>query len=390
MPQAQQMPVMPQMPLQQPGMFNNCLPISPVMPGDGFNYIPGFPGFQGGFPPQGPFNPMGGFPRTEGVKEEVKEHMAPVQMAPIQMPPVPMPQQHPFEIDINNYNVMQTQMQMPQMVAGVEEEIPEMPPQMAPMQAPLMPMGPCVPISPVMPGSGFNFVPGFPGGVPSQMPFNPMGEFPRTEGVEEIKEQMVPMQMPQQHPLDIDINNYNVMQTQMQMPQMVAGIEEEMPEMPPQMAPIAPMQAPPLPMGPCVPVTPVMPGSGFNPGFQGPGPMPYGSGLPIQAPQQAVGPAMGYNPAPGFAGPMNPQFMPPQFYNQRDCGCGGPKQPFVGQFPQQGYPMMGQPGFPGQFQPQFQGGFPGYQGAPLGMNPNQQMAFNPMFNMPDVDDDLDD
>ncbi|MDR4889089.1 SafA/ExsA family spore coat assembly protein [Fredinandcohnia sp. QZ13] len=361
-----QMPIMPQMPLQHPAMFNNCVPMTPVMPGYGFNYVPGY---QGGFPPQGPFNPMGGFggfPRTEGVKEEVKE------MAPIQMPPVQMPQPHPFEIDINNFNVMQTQMQMPQMVAGVEgemEEIPEMP-MVAPMQAPPMPMGPCVPISPVMPGSGFNFVPGFQGGFPSQVPFSPMGGFPRTEGV---KEQMVPIQMPQQHPFEIDINNLNVMQTQMQMPQMVAGVEEEMGEVPvmPQMGP---MQAPPMPMGPCAPISPVMPGSGFNPGFPGPGPMPYGSGWPMQATPQAVGPAMGYNPfgtqAPGFAGPMNPQMMPAQFYNQRDCGCGGPKQILAGQLPQQG--------------------FPGYQGAPFGMNPNQQMAFNPMFNMPDVDDDLDD
>lgn len=291
MPQMPQMQQMPQMPLQQPAMFNNCVPITPVMPGYGFNYVPGF---QGGFPPQqGPFNPMGGFPRTEGVKEEVKEEMAPVQMAPVQMAPVQMPPQHPFEIDINNYNIMHAQMQ--------------------------------------------------------QMP---------------------------------------------QMPQMVAGVEDEFEEVAemPQMPQMAPMQAPPFPMGPCVPVTPVMPGYGFNGGF--PGPAGFGPNMPMQAAPQAVSPAMANNPGPGFAGPMNPQMMPSQFYNKKDCGCGGPKPPFAGHFPQQGYPM-GQPGFQGQFQPPFQpqfqgGGFPGYQGAPFGMNPNQQMPFNPMFNMPDVDDDLDD
>lgn len=293
MPQMPQMQQMPQMPLQQPAMFNNCVPITPVMPGYGFNYVPGFQGGlppqqgpfnpMGGFPPQqGPFNQMGGFPRTEGVKEEVKEEMAPVQMAPVQMPP-----QYPFEIDINNFNIMQAQ--MPQMVAGVEDEF---------------------------------------------------------EDVPEMQ----------------------------QMPQM------------------APMQAPPLPMGPCVPVTPVMPGYGFNGGF--PGPAGFGPNMPMQAAPQAVSPAMANNPGPGFVGPMNPQMMPSQFYNKKDCGCGGPKPPFAGHFPQQGYPM-GQPGFQGQFQPPFQpqfqgGGFPGYQGAPFGMNPNQQMPFNPMFNMPDVDDDLDD
>jgi len=283
MPQMPQMQQMPQMPLQQPAMFNNCVPITPVMPGYGFNYVPGF---QGGFPPQqGPFNPMGGFPRTEGVKEEVKEEMLPVQMAPVQMPPVQMQPQHPFEIDINNFNIMQAQ--MPQMVAGVEDEFEDVP----------------------------------------------------------------------------------------VMPQM------------------APMQAPPFPMGPCVPVTPVMPGYGFNGGF--PGPAGFGPNMPMQVAPQAVSPAMANNPGPGFAGPMNPQMMPSQFYNKKDCGCGGPKPPFAGHFPQQGYPMMGQPGFQGQFQPPFQpqfqgGGFPGYQGAPFGMNPNQQMPFNPMFNMPDVDDDLDD
>ncbi len=298
MPYAQQMPLFPQMPVQQPAMFNNCMPITPVMPGYGFNYVPGF---QGGFPQQGPFNPMGGFPRTEGVKKEVKEHMVPVQMAPA---PVQLPPQHPFEIDINNFNIMQTQ--MPQMVAGMEDEM------------------------------------------------------------------------------------------------------EEVPYMP-QMAPMAPMQAPPLPMGPCLPVSPVMPGSGFNGGFpgMGPGPMPFGPGMPMQVAPQALGPAMSNNPfgnpAPGFAGPMNPQMMPSQFYNKKDCGCGGPK-PFGGQFPQQGFPMgqpgfpgqfpqqgfpMGQPGFPGQFQPEFQGGFQRFQDVPFGINPNQ-MGFNPMFNMPDVDDDLDD
>ncbi|MCC3356576.1 SafA/ExsA family spore coat assembly protein [Bacillus sp. REN16] len=324
MPQSQpmaQMPQMPQMPIQQPAMFNHCVPMTPVMPGSGFNYVPGF---QGGFPPQGPFNPMGGSPRTEGVKEQVKEEVAPVQMAPAPAP-VPMPQPNPFEIDINNFNIMQAQ--MPQMVAGVEDEFEDVP---------------------------------------------------------------------------------------------------EMPQMMPQMAP---MQAPPFPMGPgpCVPVSPVMPGMGFNGGFpgMGQGPTPFAPGMPMQAAPQAVSPAMTTNPfgnpGPGYAGPMNQQMMPSQFYNKKDCGCGGPKPPFEGgQFPQQGYPMgqpgfagqfpqqgfpmgqpgfagqfpqqnfpMGQPGFPGQFQPQFQGGFPGQQGVPFGMNPNQQMAFNPMFNMPDVDDDLD-
>ncbi|MEH7223109.1 SafA/ExsA family spore coat assembly protein [Bacillus sp. JJ1566] len=361
-------------------------------------------------------------------------------VAPPQMPVMPQPQYQPLEIDINNFNLMGMGMPqiptapqnvLPGMLSPEEDdfeseedfgvEMPQMPvmPQM-PIQQPVM-FNNCVPISPVMPGYGFNFVPGFQGGFPPQGPFNPMSGFPRTEGVkEEVKEemapfpaapiQMPPVQMPQPHPFEIDINNFNIMQTQM--PQMVGGVEEEMEEAEmPLMPQMAPMHAPPFPMGPCVPVSPVMPGPGFTGGFPGPGagPMPFGPGMPMQTAPQGVSPVMSNNPfgnstAPGFAGPMNPQMMPSQFYNKRDCGCGGSKPPYVGQFPQQGFPMgqpgfpgqfpqqgfpMGQPGYPGQFQPQFQGGSPGYQGGPFAMNPNQQMAFNPMYNMPDVDEDLD-
>ncbi|WP_449537113.1 SafA/ExsA family spore coat assembly protein [Ferdinandcohnia sp. Marseille-Q9671] len=364
------------------------------------------------------------------VEEEVKgvetgpyiPQMPQLPQMPI-MPTMPpqMPQYQPFEIDINNYNIMGMPQVptpppnvLPGMLAPEEEDfeseddympempqMPQMPPQMQQMpfqQQPGM-FNHCVPMTPVMPGYGFNYVPGQQGGFPQQGPFNPMGGFQRTEDVEGVQEapiaQVQMPQMPQYQPFEIDINNFNVMQMQAPQPGMFAGVEdemEEMPQMPPQMPPqMAPMQAPPF-MGNCVPVSPVMPGYGFNGGF--PGPSPFGSGMPMQAGPQAISPAMNNNPVGNpmgmFPGHMNQQMMPSQFYNKKDCGCGGPKPPFVGNFPPQGHHPVGQQPFPGQFNTQpFQGGFP-VQQAPYGVNPYQQMPFNPMFNMPDVDDDLDD
>lgn len=355
------------------------------------------------------------------LEDEVEEEVKGVETGPYipQMPVMPqlpvmpqmpqMPQYQPFEIDINNYNIMQAQMPtaptnvLPGMMEpdvedlGPEEDFEEVMPQMQP-QMPQMPMQPamfnnyCVPVTPVMPGYGFNYVPGgYQGGFPPQPgPFNQMGGFGRVEGEkEEVKEEYIAPQMtqmpPQPHPFEIDINNFNIMQAQMQqMPQMVAGVEDELDDQPEmqQMPQMAPMQAPLMPMGNCVPITPVMPGYGFNGGFPGPGPVGFGPGMPMAGAPQLVSPAMGNNPFvnPGFPAPMNNPQTLGQFYNKKDCGCGGPKPTFVGHFPQQGFPM-GQQGFSGQFNPQmpFQGGYP-----------NPQMRPTPMFNMPEVEDDLDD
>ncbi|MFT4412778.1 SafA/ExsA family spore coat assembly protein [Fredinandcohnia humi] len=331
---------------------------------------------------------------------------------PPQMPQMPpqmpqMPQMQPFEIDINNFNMMNVPQVpippsnvLPGMMAPVEDDddfledddaaMPQMP-----QMAPQMPFAPpamfnhCVPISPVMPGPGFNYVPGgFPGqgGFQGQGPFNSMaGGFQRVEGVAKEAVDFVP-KMPtapvQMAPFEIDINNYNLLN--MTMPQMPVMEHDEKEEVAgahlPHMPKMVPMH---FPICHCVPVSPVLPGSGIPGGFMGPAPF-----TPMQAAPQAVSP-VGY---PGMMGPHS-QGMSAQHYNKKDCGCGGPKPHFGGHYQPQGYPV-GQQGFP--MQPGFPGGgyqqgFPGYQQAPFGVSPYQQGPFNPMFSMPDFeDDDLED
>jgi len=321
------------------------------------------------------------------------------------LPKMPKLPKIPVDIDINNYNVDMNMVdfdmihmpQAPQVlpeieeedqVAGVQEELPEMPqvPQMPPMMKghmpcpPPMPMHKCVPMTPVMPGAGFNWCPpltgpvgGAYGGVPGQMPFGAPGMNPAYDYDDDIDlppnqpTNVAPAMMPPQYPA----NPYS----------------QGFPMPNPGMGMVSPEMAVDDGAG----MAPLMPLPAQNPmGFQGPLP-------PYQAPI-----------APFQQAPMQ---MPPNVYNQKDCGCGGPKPPHLGYqpMPQQGFPgvptqplgypqpmAQGYPGVPAaQPFPAVPGMPPAPQGYPgvgmYGQPPMQPgVPFNPMFDMPDFDDNLDD
>jgi morphogenetic protein associated with SpoVID len=341
------------------------------------------------------------------AKEEIKEKKVPY------VPKMPIPS--PVDIEINKYNMLNLEMlkapsappilpgmmqpeEEPQ-VAGVQEKAPKKAPQVAgvqeevPQMAPTAPVGyappqpaeyPCVPISPVLPGSGLGpFAsppvpcPPFGAPMPAGYPGYPQGINPAMfdEDDDDLPPPMpnVPFTQPMGYP---------PMQHQ-QMPNFVAGAH---------MA-----QKPDCGCGGNVKPT-GYPQMGLPQGF---GPAQPGFNMPYGMPQQGFAgmpQSYGLPQQQGFAG------MPQSYGLPQQQGVGGFQQPY--NVPQQGFggyphlqPYMGpQPGTHpyGQVPQQGYMQAPGMQnvpgGMPYGVNPNQPMPFNqnPMFAMPDFDDDLDD
>ena len=172
----------------------NCLyPISPVMPGSGF---------QGGYPQHMPYPQVQGvasvpmYPSATMPMHQMPHHgMAGVEShgyvesSSMHMPMHQMPH-------INPAFTQPTQAQMPAPVMGIEEsQFPLQPSYTAPaMQQPIYgyPEVPCqpyhlVPISPVMPGSGFC------GPTPMPYGYPQMGVMPQVQGVMEEYPQMAQM-----------------------------------------------------------------------------------------------------------------------------------------------------------------------------------------------------
>ncbi|MED3571473.1 SafA/ExsA family spore coat assembly protein [Cytobacillus praedii] len=249
------------------------------------------------------------------------------------------------------------------------------------------------PVSPVMPG------PGFQGGYPQQMGYPqvqgaamPMHQMPHqnyglagveSPGFHEESSPFMPMhQMPHMNP------EY-MMPSQAQNPAPVMGAQDmgqqQLPLQPTYTAPaMQPNYGYPCPPNPCppypthlIPVSPVMPGSGFC------GPVPYGQmpfGFPQMAPQvqgvmeempnmaqmplmptQSQMPIMpSQSQMPIMPSQSQMPLMPTEHVKESDCGCGG------------GAPQMSPYGFGHGF-------VPGVQpyGAPYG----QQMGFAQPFPM---------
>ncbi|WP_010173905.1 SafA/ExsA family spore coat assembly protein [Bacillus coahuilensis] len=324
-------------------------------------------------------------PMTMPAKEMPKKEAPIMKEKPMVQPKAPkMPQPILPDIDINNYYMMNNQANLsvqpkpapqPQPkpeVKGVQEESSESPLEMPAQQAPTY-FDNCVPVTPVMPGSGFGYKPyqhgpmpyapqvqgamqGYPMpgmGMPmmdeEDYSYMPQQNMPQVAGVQdeedymEMQEQLMNMgQMPampqqmQQQPLP-------GMQAPggMPMQQPMQGMQQPMQQ--PMQGMQQPMQGmqqpflPPAPMGPfgpfdnCYPVSPVMPGPGYG--------APYGQ------PQ---------GPAPGVMGAMDPGFGP----------MPGLQGPGFGQMP----PMVPGAGF-GQMPPMMPGsGFgPGQHGMGYGM-----------------------
>lgn len=288
--------------------------------------------------------------KSEKPKAVMKEQPAPKKEAPKmpEMPKMPMPQQPQpqpqpqmqmqmpqmsQEVDVNNYMFnlppFPTMQQPIPQVAGVQDEeevdvegmdqeavpppmpampqpMPMMHQPMMPQQVPMYPYPPnCVPVSPVMPGSGFS---PYGGGYPTQ--------------------QMPPMPTAVSPAVDEDLDDNEV-------PNMPgAGLPAEGGYPQPVMAPQAPMMQQPMMMPQqapmysyppnCMPVSPVMPGSGL-PG----GGMPLGY-QPQAAYPTAVNPAM-YGNEEEWDDEAPWMNVPPA---GGDCGCESDDD----------YPMMPQAG----------------------------------------------
>ncbi len=287
-------------------------------------------------------------------------------------------------------------------VAGIQEKVPKQAPQVAgvqdgfPQQVPMptAPVGytppqpaeyPCVPMSPVLPGSGLG-----PFASPPVPPF----------------QQGAPMPMGYPgYPQGIN-------------PAMFDDDDDDLPPPMPNVAPTQPMGYAPSPMPNFVAGAQTAYKNDCGCGGQV---MPSGYNQPMGLPHQGFGATPpGYNmpygmPQQGFAGAGVPQ---PYGLPQQQQGLGGfqqpygiPQQPVLGGFqqpygvpqqgfggyphlqpytgPQQGLAPYGQGFQPGLMQSPGQPTVPG--GAPFGVNPGQPMPFNqnPMFSMPDFDDDDD-
>ncbi|QOR65672.1 SafA/ExsA family spore coat assembly protein [Cytobacillus suaedae] len=290
--------------------------------------------------------------------------------------------------------------QAPQ-VAGVQEEFP----QPAPM--PTAPVGytppqpaeyPCVPMSPVLPGSGLGpfaspLVPPFQQGAPMPMgnPGYPQGINP---AMFDDDDDDLPPPMPNvghTPPMGYGASPM----PHFQMPNYVAGAQTAHKNdcgCGGQMMPAGYNQ----PMG--------LPHQGFGatpPGYNMPYGMPQqgfagvGAPQPYGMPQQPLGGfqqpfGVPQQPLGGFQQPYGVPQQPLSGFQQPfggpQQGFGGyPQQPYTG--PQQGLNPYGQglqPGFtPNPGMPTVPGG------APYGVNPGQPMPYNqnPMFTMPDFDDD---
>jgi morphogenetic protein associated with SpoVID len=409
-------------------------------------------------------------PVEEPKKEKPKE---------VQKPFAPkMPQPVVPEIDINNYymmNMANMQMQQP-MQQPKQQAKPKPKPQTPPkptnvlpkakeqpkpkpkqeavqgvqeeesLQMPSQPQGGntqpmfnpnnCVPVSPVMPGSGFCPPHGWgmhPGGygmpMGQGMPMGPgsgvqgasmmpgMQQMPMMPqmGHEEESSSVMPYmphgQMPMQQPMHMQQPMQMPMQQPMGQPSGVMGVSDENDYPSVQM----PQQVSPAMMYPqnCYPVSPVMPGPGFHGGYpMGPGGQVqgamseespssmYGHQMPMGQPSGVMGAQMGGQMPMGQpSGVMGAS-------DQGDCGCGGPQgygpmmhhpmmqQQMHHQMPQGmqqqpygfGPGMMGQ-GMPGQGMPG-QGMPMGPQGQGTGMPMGPQGMFGPRaFSMPNFNDD---
>lgn len=429
--------------------------------------------------------PMKEMPKTEHPFKEQKPMAMPVQEAKKEMPKEvqkpftpKMPQPVVPEIDINNYymmNMANMQVQQPKQqakpmpkpktppkptnvlpkakeqpkpkqeaVKGVqEEESLQMPSQPQGVNTQPMYNNPnnCVPVSPVMPGSGFcpphGMHPGAGYGMPmgQGMPMGPGGQVQGAQmmpgmqnmpmmpqmGYEEesssvmpyMPHAQMPMQMPMQQPMQQPMQM--PMQQPMGQPTGVMGASDEnypSVQMPQQQAPYMPYP------GNCYPVSPVMPGPGFHGGGM-PGGYPMGPGGQVQGAMYEESPS-GYQMPMGMpSGVMGAQMPMGQPSNvmgasdQGDCGCGGPQygpmmhQPMMpqqmhqGMQPYQGFgPGMMNQGMPGQGMPGMQGmpgqGMPMWpqgQGMPMGpQGQGMQMGspgmFGPRaFSMPNYNDD---
>ena len=397
------------------------------------------------------------------------------------IPKMPKPMQ-PVEIDINNYNLMQMSMpQIPQVppaptnilpgmmapekeeepeVAGVQEEMPE-----APQQIPYTPPQPqlaeypCVPISPVLPGSGLG---PFACPPPPTPPFpyqgaqmQPYGGYP-VPGYQQAANPEMFDDAVDELPPEMPNLPHGMGGGQPVMPYPNAGLggfggypqsshpqggspemfdEDQFPQGLPNDAGVFPQQGFP---GPAQPFG--VPQAGFGvPGYQygapqqGPGVLGQQFGAPQQgfgvpgqqfgtpqqgfgvpgqqfgAPQQGFGvqgqqfgaPQQGFGvPGQQFGAPQQGFGVPTQPYGTLYQGHGGvPAQPYgtpyqgYGGVPTQPYGTSHQ-GYGGAPAQQY-GAQPGFPQASVGVNPYQQMPFNqpynPMFAMPDFDeDDFDD
>ncbi|WP_306471879.1 SafA/ExsA family spore coat assembly protein [Bacillus sp. AFS015802] len=305
-----QMPAQPQGGNTQPMYYNpnNCVPVSPVMPGSGFCPPHGgmYPGAGYGMP-MGPGSQVQGAQSMPGMQNmpmmpqmgydeessSVMPYMPHAQM-PMQMP-MQQPMQQPMQMP------MQQPMGQPSGVMGVSDEnYPSV--QMPQQQAPYMPYpGNCYPVSPVMPG------PGFQGGMPGGYPMGPGGQ---VQGMmSEESPSMGGYQMPMGQPSNVMGAQY---QTPMGQPSNVMGASDQGdcgcggPQYGQMMH--QPMMQQYMPQGMQQPY-------GYGPGMMGQG-MP-GAGMPMGPQGQGMGMGM----------PMGPQGMPmgPQGMQMGSPGMFGPR-----------------------------------------------------------------
>ncbi|RLQ98079.1 LysM peptidoglycan-binding domain-containing protein [Falsibacillus albus] len=333
---------------------------------------------------EAPVAPMKEMPKKEAPVKEVPK--------PIYAPKIPQPVIP--EIDINNYymmNMANMQMQSQPQAPPVPPKPKEIPKEEPKAEKPIEGGQPepmyCVPVTPVMPGSGF-----CPPGPGHMMPHHMM---PQVQGA-----YTMPMQQPMMqgvspammHHMGYDeesssSSSYMPMMHQQPMsyhhgnPQGVKGIQDNpnyggMPQDP--MGQMPAMNYPPMGYpypGNCVPTSQVMPGSGFGP--MGSPRMEHG-GYPMQQVQGTMShesPEMMQQPM--MQPVQQPMQQPMQSYPMEEdcgCGCGGPSYG-------QSYPMPyhhhmhmatpygyggGQPGYGMPMQQQYGMGQPGMQ-APYGM-----------------------
>ncbi|MEH7123977.1 SafA/ExsA family spore coat assembly protein [Bacillus sp. JJ1773] len=286
-------------------------PVSPVMPGTGF---------------------PGGYPQTMGYPQVQGAATMPMYQAQA-MPMHQMPhyglagvESHGFEESSSFMPMHQmpytnpafTQVpgaQMPAPVMGVQEmgqhQLPLQPTYTAPAMQPAYgyPQAPCppflppmIPISPVMPGSGFCGPMLY-----EQMPYGypQMGVMPQVQGVMEESPGMAQMPlMPTQSQMPImpTQTQMPIMPTQTQMP--ILPSQSQMPLMPTQ---VMPMQGVKEDCG-CGSGAPQMFQGAYNPGFGAPGMYDMGVAPMYRAPygQQYGNPQMGYP----MTGVMNPYMSP--------------------------------------------------------------------------------
>lgn len=205
-----QMPSQPQGGNTQP-MFNpnNCVPVSPVMPGSGFCPPHGWGMQQGGYGmpmgqgmPMGPGSGVQGASMMPGMQQmPMMPQMGHEEESSSVMPYMPhgqMPMQQPMQMPMHMQQPMQMPMQQPMGqpsgVMGVSDEngypSVQMPQQVSP--AMMYPQN-CYPVSPVMPG------PGFQGGMPGGYPMGPGGQVQGAMS-EESPSSMYGHQMPMGQP----------------------------------------------------------------------------------------------------------------------------------------------------------------------------------------------